>query len=88
MSVMKPFFIEIQNLGRQIGQINSGAFWVFSAKLSAFWYSESLVHVFHSLFLRKTKPLYPHPKHQMREKVFSTYVNIWNEFSLIWFFYG
>jgi hypothetical protein len=32
---MKPFFIEIQNLGlgRQIGQINSAAFGVFSAKL-------------------------------------------------------
>jgi hypothetical protein len=35
---MKPFLIEIQKflgLGRQIGQINSGAFGVFSVELSA-----------------------------------------------------
>ena len=35
---MKPFFhwnTELLGLGRQIGQINSGAFWVLSAKLSA-----------------------------------------------------
>ena len=35
---MKPFFIEnpeLLGLGRQIGQKNSGAFGVFSAKLSA-----------------------------------------------------
>ena len=34
---------ELLGLGRQIGQINSGVFGVFSAKLSAFWYSESLL---------------------------------------------
>ena len=42
---------EVLGLGRKIGQINSRAFGVFSAELSApilpFWYSESLVHVFH-----------------------------------------
>ena len=32
---MKLFYIQIQNFFRQIGQINSGAFGVFSAKLSA-----------------------------------------------------
>jgi hypothetical protein len=32
---MKHFSLEIKNLGRQIGQINSGAFGVFSAKLSS-----------------------------------------------------
>ena len=31
----EAFFIEIQNVDRQIGQVNSGAFGVFSAELSA-----------------------------------------------------
>ena len=49
---------ELLELGRQIGQINSGAFEVFSAKLSApFWCSESLVHVFHYSTLISTKKL-------------------------------
>ena len=61
---MKPFFIEIQErlgLGRQIGQINSGAFGVFLAELSA----PVLVQfsIIQPLFLQKTKPLYPHPKY-------------------------
>jgi hypothetical protein len=49
-------------LGRQIGQINSGAFGVFSAE---FWCNESLVHVFHysTIFSQKTKSLHPHPKY-------------------------
>ena len=32
---IKPFFIELLGVGKQIGQINSGALMVFSAKLSA-----------------------------------------------------
>ena len=34
-SPMKPFFIEVLGLGKQIGQINFVAFGVFSADLSA-----------------------------------------------------
>ena len=44
---IKPFFIEtFKNLGfgKQIGQINFRAFWEYQ---HPFWYSESLVHVFH-----------------------------------------
>ena len=63
---MNPSFIEIP--GRQIGQINFGAFGVFSAKLSSpilvLW-SVRPLSMFSSnqpLFLQKTKPLYPHTK--------------------------
>ena len=38
---------ELFGLGRQIGKIDSGAFGVFSAKLSATILVQSLVHVFH-----------------------------------------
>ena len=39
---------EIFGSDRQIGQINSGAFGVFSPNYQhPFWYSESIVHVFH-----------------------------------------
>ena len=59
---MKPFFHwnpELLGLGRQIGKINSGAFGVFRPNHQhPFWYSESLVHVFHTLFLKKTLNLY------------------------------
>ena len=49
---------EFLGLGRQIGQINSGAFGVFSDKLSAsilVQCSESLVHVFHYSTIISTK---------------------------------
>jgi hypothetical protein len=39
------------SLGRQIGQINSGAFGVFWQNYqNPFWYSESLVDVFHFFY--------------------------------------
>ena len=70
---MKPFFIEIQNflgLGRQIGLINSGAFGVFLAELSASILVQCtavsplpMFSIISPLFLQKTKPLYPHPKY-------------------------
>jgi hypothetical protein len=64
---IKPFLIKIQNLGRQIGQINSGAFGVFSAKLSASIFVKvrpmSIFSIMQPVFLQKTKPLYPHPKY-------------------------
>ena len=58
---------ELLGLGRQIGQINSGAFGVFSAKLSApilvQWVSCPCFPLFKNYFYKKTKPLYPHPKY-------------------------
>ena len=68
---MKPFFHsnqELLGLGRQVGQINSGTFGVFSAKLSA----PILVmfSIIQPLFLqKKTKPLYPHPKYLFRIRI-------------------
>ena len=56
---MKPFFIEIQNFRA----INSGALEVFSAKLSASIFVQSMFSIIQSLFLQKTKPLHPHPKY-------------------------
>jgi hypothetical protein len=56
-------------LGREIGQINSGAFGVFSAKLSATILVQgvpcpmSMFSIIQPLFLQKTKLLYPHPKY-------------------------
>ena len=67
---MKPFLLKFRTcgLGRQIGQINYGAFggtlsW---AVIVSFWYSEFLCFMFfiiQSLLLQKTKPLYPHPNY-------------------------
>ena len=54
---MKSFFIEIPkllDLGRQFGQINLGAFGVFSDNLSA-----PIFFINKPLFLQKAKPLYP-----------------------------
>ena len=51
-------------MGRQIGQINSGAFGVFSAELSAPILVQLHESIIQQLFLQKTKPsLYPHPKY-------------------------
>ena len=66
---VKPFFIEIQKfwawadkLGRQI----LGHLGYFRPSYQyLFWYSESLVYVFHYstiISTQKTKPLYPHPQ--------------------------
>ena len=63
---MKLFFIEIQNLGRQIGQIHFGAFGVFLANLSApilILCPLSMFSINQPLFLQKTRPLYPNPKY-------------------------
>ena len=58
---------ELLGLGRQIEQINSGTFEVFSAELSApiliQWVTCSCFSLFHHYFYKKTKPLYPHPKY-------------------------
>jgi hypothetical protein len=55
---------ELVGLGRLIRQINSGAFWYFQPKYQhPFWYSESLVHVFHYSTIISTKTRYPHPKY-------------------------
>jgi hypothetical protein len=64
MQGLRLFSLKL-GLGRQIEQINSGAFGVFSAELSApiFWYSESSESIIQPLFLQKPKPLYPHPKY-------------------------
>ena len=58
-SPMKPFFIEIPNFGRQFGQINFGAFGVFSANFTHFGTVRplSIFSINQSLFLQKTKPL-------------------------------
>ena len=53
-------------LGKQIGQINSEAFGVFSAKPSApiVWVPCPPFPLFNlNIFLQKTKPLCPHPKY-------------------------
>ena len=57
---IKPFFHwnpELLGLGRQIRQINSGAFGIYFWPNSqhSFWYSESLVHVFHYSTIISTK---------------------------------
>jgi hypothetical protein len=56
---------ELLGLGRQIRQINSGAFGVFWAELSApilaQWVIFPCFSIIQPLFLQKTKPLYPHP---------------------------
>ena len=71
---MKPFFIEIflawaDKLGRQIlGHLGF--------LRHPFWYSGSLVHIFHysTIVSTKTKPLYPHPKY-----LFGIGIWIWAE---------
>ena len=47
--LIKPFSIEIQNVfGFELGQTNwAKKLWDIWSILSPFWYSESLVHVFH-----------------------------------------
>ena len=59
---MKPFFIELLKLDRQIlGHL----LYFWSKYQQPCWYSESLVHIFiiQPLLLQKTKPLYPHLKY-------------------------
>ena len=54
---------ELLGLGRQIGQIHSGAFAVFAVKLSApifvQWVPCPCFPLFNPYFYKKTKPLYP-----------------------------
>ena len=52
-------------LGRQIGQINSGAFGVFSAKISAPIFVQfcPCFPLLNHYFYKKTKPLYPPTKY-------------------------
>ena len=53
---------EILGWGRQIGQINSGVFGVFSAKQSAPMFVQFLIHFFHySTIISKKKPFYQIP---------------------------
>ena len=63
-------------LGRQIGQINSGAFGVFSAQIWApilvKWVPCPCFSLFNHYFYKKTRPLFPHPK-----KLFEIRVWIW-----------
>ena len=64
---MKPFFIELLGLGKQIGQINFGAFGVISAEISVstnFGTVSPLskFSIIQPLYLQKTKFLHPHPK--------------------------
>ena len=70
----------ILGLGRQIGQINSGAFVVFSSELSAPILVQRVpcpcFPLFNNYFYKKTKPLYPHPKYLCR-KIFGIGVWIW-----------
>jgi hypothetical protein len=49
---------ELLGFGRQTRQINSGVFWgILSDFQHPFWYSESLVHVFHYSTIISTKKL-------------------------------
>ena len=59
---------ELLGFGRQIGQIDVGAFGVFSTELCISTHFGTVIHLsmFYSiqpLFLQKTKPLYSHPKY-------------------------
>ena len=59
---------KLLGLGRQFGQINFGAFGVFSANYQhPFWYSYlsplSMLSIIQPLFLQKTKPFYPNSKY-------------------------
>ena len=60
----EAFFIEIQNFGvwaDKLGRLIMGHLGYFLPNYQHyFWYSESLVHVFHysTIILQKTKPLY------------------------------
>ena len=54
---------ELLGLGRQIGQISSGAFEVTISTHFGTVSPLSMFTVIQSLFLQKTKPLYPHPKY-------------------------
>jgi hypothetical protein len=61
---MKPFFIELLGLGKQIGQINFRAFGVISAEISVSTHfgTESPLSIFsiiQPLYLQKTKSLHP-----------------------------
>ena len=63
---MNPFFIEIPNFwawANNLGRYILGHFWYFRPIL-VLWVPW-IVHVFYnqSLYLQKTKPLYPHPKY-------------------------
>ena len=67
---MMPFFRwnpKLLNLGRQIGQISFGAFGEFSAELLSTHFGTvsplSIFSIIQSLFLKKTKLLYSHPKY-------------------------
>ena len=66
---MKPFFIEIPNLGfgRQFGQISFGAFGSILGRFISTHFGAviplSMFSIIHPLFLQKTKTLYPNPKH-------------------------
>ena len=53
---------KVLGLGRQIGQINFGAFGVFSAKLSAPILVLSMFSMIQPLFLQKSKPINSQPK--------------------------
>ena len=60
---------ELLGLGRQIGQINSGAFgvligWIISTHFGTVSpLSMFNIPLFNHYFYNKTKPLYPHPKY-------------------------
>ena len=59
---------DLLGLGRQIGQINSGAFGVLLAELSApilVVSSLSMFSIIQPLFLHKTEPLYPQSTSQL-----------------------
>ena len=60
------FLLKSRNFGLE--QINSGALGVFSVKLSVpilalWWVPCPCFPLFSKLFLQKSNPLYPHPKH-------------------------
>ena len=56
---------ELLGLGRQIKQINSGTFGVhiFGQIISTHFGTVSMFSIIRPLFLKKTKPLYPHPRY-------------------------
>ena len=64
--LIKPFFhwnTELLGLGRQIGQINSEAFGVFSNISTHFGSMKPLSMFSKTIISTKTKPSYPHPKY-------------------------
>jgi hypothetical protein len=63
---MKPFFIEIQNFwawADKLGQFLGHLQYFLPNYQRPFWYSEYMFSIIQTLFLQKTKPLYPHPKY-------------------------